>query len=55
MINVKNISISYSGNPIFEEASFVINSGEKIGLIGRNGSGKSTFFKMMLKKLIPNE
>ncbi len=55
MINVKNISISYSGNPIFEEASFVINSGEKIGLIGRNGSGKSTFFKMMLKKLTPNE
>ena len=47
MINVKNLSIAYSGNPIFEETNFIINASEKIGLIGKNGSGKSTFFKLL--------
>ncbi len=55
MINIKNLSIAYSGKPIFEEANFIINAGEKIGLIGKNGSGKSTFFKLMLKKINPSE
>ncbi len=55
MINVKNLSIAYSGNPIFEEANFIINASEKIGLIGKNGSGKSTFFKLMLQQIKPHE
>lgn len=54
MIRVKDLSISFSGHEIFSEGNFIINSREKVGLIGRNGSGKSTFLKLILKKLEPD-
>ena len=54
MIRVKDLSISFSGRDVFSDASFIINGREKIGLIGRNGSGKSTFLKLILKKLEPD-
>jgi ATP-binding cassette subfamily F protein 3 len=55
MIKAKNLSISFSGREIFSEVNFIINPREKIGLIGRNGSGKSTFLKLILNKLQPDE
>lgn len=55
MIKAKDLSISFSGHTIFSDGNFIINSGEKVGLIGRNGSGKSTFLKLILKKLEPDE
>ena len=54
MIKAKNLSISFSGREIFSEGNFIINGREKVGLIGRNGSGKSTFLKLILKKLEPD-
>lgn len=54
MIRAKDLSISFSGRDIFTDVNFIINSREKIGLIGRNGSGKSTFLKLILKKLEPD-
>jgi ATP-binding cassette, subfamily F, member 3 len=51
MIKVKNISISFGGRTVFEDVSFIMNRGEKVGLIGQNGSGKSTFLKLILGKL----
>lgn len=54
MIKAKDLSISFSGREIFSDVNFIINSGEKVGLIGRNGSGKSTFLKLILKKLEPD-
>ena len=55
MIRAKNLSISFSGRTIFSEGNFIINQREKVGLIGRNGSGKSTFLKLILKKLEPDD
>jgi ATP-binding cassette subfamily F protein 3 len=55
MIKIKDLSISFAGNQVFEEVNFIINRGEKIGLIGRNGSGKSTFLKLLLNQLEPDE
>ena len=55
MITISDLSISFSGVPLFEEADFIINYGDKVGLVGRNGSGKSTFFKLLLGKLTPDE
>ena len=55
MIRVKDLSISFSGHEVFSEGNFIINGREKVGLIGRNGSGKSTFLKLILKKLEPDE
>ena len=54
MIRAKDLSISFSGHEVFSEGNFIINRGEKVGLIGRNGSGKSTFLKLILKKLEPD-
>lgn len=54
MIRAKDLSISFSGHEVFSEGNFIINSREKVGLIGRNGSGKSTFLKLILKKLEPD-
>jgi len=55
VIRAKNLAISFSGRDIFRDVSFVINRGERVGLIGRNGSGKSTFLKLILNKLEPDE
>ena len=48
MIQVSSLSKSYGSKELFEDVSFSINSGERIGLVGRNGDGKSTFFKILL-------
>jgi ATP-binding cassette subfamily F protein 3 len=55
VIKVKNLAISFSGRDIFSEGNFVINGRERVGLIGKNGSGKSTFLKLILKQLEPDE
>ena len=51
MIKVKDLSISFAGQQIFEDVNIILNRGDKVGLIGRNGSGKSTFLKLILGKL----
>jgi ATP-binding cassette subfamily F protein 3 len=48
MIIVSNLTKSYGTQVLFENISFNINPKDKIGLIGRNGSGKSTIFKILL-------
>ena len=50
LISVRNLSFGYDGslNNIFENASFNIDTNWKIGLIGRNGKGKTTFLKLLL-------
>lgn len=48
MLRVDGLKKSYGGRVLFDEVNFVIGKNEKIGLIGRNGVGKSTLLKMML-------
>ena len=54
MIKIKDISISFSGRTVFEDVNITFNRGEKVGFIGQNGSGKSTFLKLILSKLEPD-
>ena len=48
MIRVLNLSKAYGSNQLFDEVSFVLNPGERIGLVGRNGHGKTTLFRILL-------
>ena len=48
MIELINISKGYPTSQLYSELSLRLNSGNKIGLVGRNGTGKSTLFKLIL-------
>lgn len=48
-IEFKNISFSYNNNIILKNASFLINKNEKVAIIGKNGTGKSTIIKLLMK------
>ncbi|MCI0766381.1 ribosomal protection-like ABC-F family protein [Bacillus sp. TL12] len=45
--SVNNVKKSFGGNIIFENISLEIKTGERIGLVGRNGSGKTTIFQLL--------
>jgi len=45
MIQLTNISKSFGKQELFTNLDFRLNSGNRVGLVGRNGSGKSTLFK----------
>lgn len=51
VLTVENASKNYGPKHIFSGAEFIITKGEKIGLVGRNGEGKSTMMKMIAKKV----
>ena len=52
MLNIHNLSISFQGEFLFKDISFRLGKGDRVGLIGKNGAGKSTFIKALLN-LIP--
>ncbi|PKV48101.1 ATP-binding cassette subfamily F protein 3 [Aquimarina sp. MAR_2010_214] len=54
MLNIHNLSISFGGEYLFEEISFRLNAGDRVGLIGKNGAGKSTMLKILSKEQEPD-
>ena len=48
MISIENISKSFGGQTLFDSINFQINDRERIGLVGRNGHGKTTLFRMII-------
>ena len=54
IFNAENITHSFGGRQILEDASFRLLKGEHIGLIGANGEGKSTFLKIITGELQPD-
>ena len=47
MLSVENLGVEFSAVPLFSGASFVVNPGDKIALVGKNGAGKSTLLKII--------
>lgn len=48
MISINGISVSFSGIDLFKDISFLVNSRDRIGLVGKNGAGKSTLMKVIM-------
>ena len=50
MLRINDISFSIDGKPLFKRASAVIPKGHKVGIVGRNGTGKTTLFRLIHKE-----
>lgn len=55
VLKCSNVSFSFGNRVILDNASFVMQKGEHIGLVGLNGEGKSTFIKMITGALTPDQ
>lgn len=55
ILSLENITHSYTERKLFDEASFYLHEGDKVGIIGINGTGKSTLLKIMAGLEIPDE
>ncbi len=51
MLSLRNITFLMEGRPLFEDASAVIPTGHKVGFVGRNGTGKTTLFRLIYGEL----
>ena len=51
MLNIADISYSVEGKPLFAGASVRIPTGHKVGFVGRNGTGKTTLFRLIRGEL----
>lgn len=54
MLNIHNLSVSFGGTYLFEEITFRLGAGDRVGLVGKNGAGKSTMLKILAKDIAPD-
>jgi lipopolysaccharide export system ATP-binding protein len=55
LLETKGLVKRYSGRAVVEHVSIRVNQGEIVGLLGRNGAGKTTSFRMIIGMITPNE
>ena len=55
LVTVEHVGKSYGTRRLFGDVTFGIEEGDKIGVIGVNGTGKSTFLKIMAGREVPEE
>lgn len=53
MIDLNNVSLQFNGKYLFDEVNFKISSGDKISLVGANGTGKSSLLKIICGEMLP--
>lgn len=54
MLNIHNLSVSFGGTYLFEEITFRLGAGDRVGLVGKNGAGKSTMLKVLARDITPD-
>ncbi len=53
MFSVNNLSVQFNGEFLFEDVSFIINKRDRIGLVGKNGAGKTTIMRVITGAMAP--
>ena len=54
LVSFENVAFGYGDNLIFSDVNFAVNEGERAGLIGSNGEGKTTLLKLIMGELLPD-
>ena len=54
LLQLSGISLTFGGNPVFDDLSLTVQEGDRVALVGRNGSGKSTLMKVMAGLVEPD-
>ncbi len=55
MLHINDLTYRIEGRPLFTQATLAINAGQKVGLVGRNGTGKSTLFRLIKGEISPDD
>ncbi|SFM13363.1 ABC-F family ATP-binding cassette domain-containing protein [Shimia aestuarii] len=54
LLQMSDISLTFGGDPVFDDLNLVVQPGDRVALVGRNGSGKSTLMKVMAGLVEPD-
>lgn len=55
ILSIENLEKTAKDNPLFEHVTLGLDEGEKVGIVGKNGEGKSTFLYTLIGKITPDE
>ena len=55
LLRLSNVSIAYGTHALLKDADFQLDAGERVGLLGRNGEGKSTLMKIIAGNVLPDQ
>ena len=55
MLHINDLTYRIEGRPLFTQATLAISKGHKVGLVGRNGTGKSTLFRIIKGEISPDD
>ena len=53
VVDLKNVTMSFGDNVLFENVEWLIGPGDRIGIVGENGTGKTTLINLIQKKIAP--
>lgn len=53
MLSVQSLTVSFGGEDLFHEVSYRLGAGDRVGLVGKNGVGKSTMLRLLAKHQLP--